>query len=513
MASLEWDKITLQGWIDELSAGGLIPSTEVVGGVSDEGNVYANSLSADQQADLESQLAIIRQEPINSADDYFSEENMVDLVGRVTSDPNAATASSNAEEVFSEYDGENIEDRRAQTRKGLLLDNLYEQHYEFCDYEHFNPLGYSYEKLQRYVVDENGERIDRGNCKVYSGVSTGYIHKIEACSLQGEFGSYVANMTRYIETSDRGRFDIETCAPQAFPITERSCGVSHDLPSGYSTSRFTLHAETGYSGFVQVSECSAIAGLSTRYPHSYSECGADISHPQAIISETTSVSIDGQIHQIAGCSPKHHINLNYSSCGVLEESDGFTPRYRYSYNYNGETRNSNSCSVISGLSVKQNYTYESCGFSYQGGNQTSLFEASYEFDGTKHIYIPCGVIDGHSETTIRQTEVCNHQLNLNTDSATIRYKFKDSSGVCGEAGTEEVDTNVEVCSGGYSTTLYSILYYVPGLGTEGRSCSNPVAAKISDIGKKRCSWIRRKKYRDYVTYGGAPLGRYYDRCK
>ena len=162
LASLEWDKITLQGWIDELSAGGLIPSTEVVGGVSDEGNVYANSLSADQQADLESQLAIIRQEPINSADDYFSEENMVDLVGRVTSDPNAATASSNAEEVFSEYDGENIEDRRAQTRKGLLLDNLYEQHYEFCDYEHFNPLGYSYEKLQRYVVDENGERIDRG---------------------------------------------------------------------------------------------------------------------------------------------------------------------------------------------------------------------------------------------------------------------------------------------------------------------------------------------------------------
>ena len=572
IANLDWSQITLEGWIDELMVGGIIPTSDgyVVGEVNDSGVVNAGALSEEDQATISAMTPKEQEDyargmsqlkgdnQLTSPAAYFSEENMVDLVGKVTEDPDAATASSNAEEVFEKYEDLRIEDVRADTRRELLYDTLYEQLYETCGYEHVSDLNYSVEKLQRFIVDEDGTRIDRGECSVYDGVSAGFMHKFTACSVGVVAGKYIPNMTRYFTTED-GVEKVDNCAPQNFDVSAQACGISHHIKYGYSQSDFVLTANSITAGSFVASPCGYAELHSARYPHVVNVCAINISHPNMLISHETKVVIEGATETVVSCNHDETIPLNYSECGTEHLEGGYKTRYQtsylvggvthdnndcglidgvslfkeYSYNdcgvelvgksmvtkhermfvYGGVDRIQTSCSIVDGVSVDMPLEYESCGFEYAADeSKTSKYIEFYMRDGRKIIRTDCSVIEGVSETTFRGKKECGIDVDVDTDTVTKSVVYSDQSCDTDTPIQESVKASPTLCSMSSSGAGYTLSYSLGGISYQYNQCTSPLAATLSKYETKKsgCGWGKKRKNRYYTwsTSGGQVLGTY-----
>ena len=469
LGALDWDQITLDGWVNTLYDEGLIPASnhEAVGGVSPEGNPYTDAQEANG--------VVLTSAGEMSAEEFFAEENMADLVGQISHDPEAATASINAEEKFEPYENEIIEVEREKTRQELLLDNLYTQNYEVCGYDDFNPLNYSVEKLQRFVYDDDGERIDRESCQAYEDESKAFLHRFDMCSVSWTGSVYVASMNRYFMSDVDGRQTVEICTPQPFPVEATACGYQHDVPGRISYSAFSLSMITGGVGDFQAQICGFAQGDSIIYPHYDELCGTQKSPPNMLISRQTLVNIEGNVETMVSCHQdeiqpllyeecglridatgtttlmkssflldgsaiqnndcgyvegvSYYVPFEFESCGLVERSDGYIEQFKPYYIQDGSRNYTDQCADIEGLSILQLYSYEQCGIEATALGTATLFHAFYMNNGVKQIHGACGVVAGYTTYFNYQYDICDTAYTETTIDTHVIANYLDTNGV------------------------------------------------------------------------------------
>ena len=468
LGQLDWSQITLEGWVDTLYSEGLIPasSQEAIGGVSPEGNPYTEAQEANG--------VVITKSGEMTPEEFFAEDNMADLVGQVAKDPDAATASVNAEEKFEPYENSVIEVEREITRQELLLDNLYTQNYEVCGYDNFTPLNYSIEKLQRFVYDDEGERIDREDCRVYEDESKAFLHRFDMCSVSWTGSVYVASMNRYFMSDVDGRQTVETCTPQPFPVEATACGYQHDIPGRNSYSAFSLTMVTGVVGDFPAQDCGFAQGDSITYPHYDHVCGTQKSPPNMLISRQTLVNIEGNVETMVSCHQdeiqplvyeecglridatgtttlmkssflldgavvenndcgyvegvSYFVAFEFESCGLVERSDGYIEQFRPYYIQNGSRFYPSTCADVEGLSIIRPYSYEQCGVDATTLGSATLFHAFYIDDGVKKIHGDCGVVAGYTTYLNFQYDNCATSYTETTIDTHVIANYLDING-------------------------------------------------------------------------------------